>query len=369
MAIVPTAAGLISAPEVLVPTVVGGAIGEAIYQDPSRLYRWPVAAIRGAKRGVEALRSGLSGFEGPPPSELARRGFVQAQRSIEYPVIPDPPPQPPMYRAPKRARVYRPVGGVAVAPVGSAMRRRRTYRSKYRSGPRGSRKVTARGPMKFSPTTYCPPLRIGGNVYTKLKTAAQTPFTLNPAQYGVETYELDLCNLLDPLGDFGAARPIGAVEYEAMFQKYRVHMTKIRLSLVHTTADNHLDVLMTAHTFRGDANPNLSVFNTCLNSITRVGGLHNFGNIYHKGSKGVHGWKGVFFPHKILGRSKKEYNQDNAFAVTKATGPTGTSEYSARVEFAFTNSDVNAGVPTSLGLVLMIQRTDYVEYLRPLADL
>lgn len=369
MAIVPGGPGILDAVDIAgqVPALVGEPVGQVAYAlgraALKRGARWiaehPREAYGYVRQGYDYLRPAA------PVVDLAERGFHNARfvsesvknqflRGVERQMS---------GRSFKRARVV-PAPGLRIVPAG----RVRTYnntrssyrRRKYASGPRRGRKVTKRGPMKFSPTTYCPPFRQGGNIYTKLKCTSTWATALVGGPNASTLWTLNANDINDPMGTFGAIRPKGAAEYEAMFTKYRVHLVKYKIS-VQPTGALTVDLMGVFQSRRGDAagggvNAEVNNWPTNITSVRRQGPIMNFGNTYHQGEYGTHGVKRVFSPHAILGMSKKEYNSDALYQISAATSP--TDGYRAQVDMYFIAADLT----TAAGVCVTVECTQYVEF-------
>lgn len=369
MDIVPVGGGVLDAVDIAgaVPVLVGEPLGQAALHlgraAIKRGARWiaenPREAIGYVRRGYEYLRPAA------PVGDPAREGFVNAQfvsESVRNQFLRSNYRQM-SGRAFKRARVI-PGPGLRLVPARSTYNNVRSRslarRRKYQSGPRRGKKVTKRGPMKFSPTTYCPPFRQGGNIFTKLKSAT-TVISALTGTGGVSTIYTFIANdIYDPLGPLGAVRPKGAVEYEAMFNKYRVHMTKYKFSMA-PAGTTSADLLGVFQCRRGNAAgggvaPEGTTWTTNVHSVRRQGPIMNFGNTYHKGEYGAHGVKRIFMPHNVLGMSKKEYNSDTAYEITAAGAP--PDGYRACVDLYLIASDLTTG----LSVCITCEITQYVEF-------
>lgn len=296
---------------------------------------------------VRLLRRGLRSFE----TSESREGFRRAARTAEVAQG-----EAMSGRSAKRLRVARIAPAVVSLPR-PAYRRRSYGRKKYLSGPRRARKLPRSGPATFSPTTYCPPLRQGGNIFTKLKTGCSSTFALTGGANVATVKTLSLNDLSDPGGDLGAVRPKGATEYEAMYLKYRVHMTKVKFIAIHNTGNELFAVI---HTRQGDtAVPQEgTTWSTLVHSAKKQGGVISFGSAYHKGIVGQHGFRRVFSPHRILNVSKHDYNHDPQYAIAAAGAP--GDGYRARLDICMIAGDL-AATPT---ITYVLELTHYVEFLQ-----
>lgn len=249
-------------------------------------------------------------------------------------------------------------------------RPRTSYKKK--SWKRSYRKAKTAFPLNIIPHEHS-----GRNAFVKVQNVWQSGLKVTPATQGAsDLWQIGLnftaATGYDPTPTAITQRPEGVAEFETMYKQYRVRFCKIKFNILPGGSGTNYHLLCQLHTVRGDTGAmthgtGAGNWNAIINSSKSVGHpLLDIGNDYHDHKNGW-GYKRVFFPHKVLGISKRTYITDMDYVANAADYPGGAYN-SAKTAWLYVyvanNTAENSSVATA-SYALLLKQTFYLELIRP----